>query len=105
MEFPRLGVKSELQLPAYTTAIGNTGSEPHLSVTYTTARSNARLLFHWAEPGIEPTSSWTLVGFISTWDMMSAPNFVESSFALAKEKLYHSEILNSEWDAVSGLDF
>ena len=30
MEVARLGVKSELQLPAYTTATATTGSEPHL---------------------------------------------------------------------------
>ena len=29
IEVPRLGVKSELQLPAYTTAHGNTRSLPH----------------------------------------------------------------------------
>ena len=29
MEVPRLGAKSELQLPAYTTAHGNTGSLTH----------------------------------------------------------------------------
>ena len=33
MEFSRLGVKSELQLPAYTTAAANTGSELHLRST------------------------------------------------------------------------
>ena len=37
MEVPRLGVESELQLSAYTTAHGN-----------------ARSLTQWAEPGIEP---------------------------------------------------
>ena len=45
---PRLGIKSELQLPSYTTAQGN-----------------ARSLTHRAKPGIEPTSSWILVGFVS----------------------------------------
>ena len=48
MEVPRLGVKLELQL-----------------LIYTTAHSNARSLTHWVRPGIEPTSSWTLVGFIA----------------------------------------
>ena len=31
-----------------------------MSLTYTTAHSNAGSLTHWAKPGIEPTSSWTL---------------------------------------------
>ena len=35
-------------------------------VTYTTVHSNARSLTHWARPGIKPTSSWMLAGFIST---------------------------------------
>ena len=33
MEVPRLGVKSELQLPAYTTATATMGSEPCLQPT------------------------------------------------------------------------
>ena len=32
-EVPRLGVKSELQPPAYTTAMNNAGSEPRLQPT------------------------------------------------------------------------
>ena len=36
------------------------------SVTYPTALCNARSLTHWARPGIEPASSWILVGSIST---------------------------------------
>ena len=36
------------------------------SATYTIAHGNARSLTHWARPGIEPMSSWILVGFIST---------------------------------------
>ena len=42
MEVPRVGVESELQLTAYTTAHGNPLSEAR----------------------IEPTSSWILVGFV-----------------------------------------
>ena len=49
MEVPRLGVKSELQLSAYTIA-----------------HSKARSLTHWVRPGIEPASSWMLVGFVTT---------------------------------------
>ena len=40
------------------------------SVTYTTAHSNARSSTHWARPGIEPKSSWMLVGFANHWAMM-----------------------------------
>ena len=34
-------------------------------VTYTTAHSNSRSLTHWERPGIERTSSWILVRFIT----------------------------------------
>ena len=36
------------------------------SSTYTTAHGNARSLTHWVRPGIEPASSWVLVGFVTT---------------------------------------
>ena len=35
-----------------------------VSVNYTTAHGNTRSLTQWARPGIEPTTSWFLVGFI-----------------------------------------
>ena len=60
MEIPRLGVKSELELPAYATATAMQ------DLTYTTAQSNAGSLTHWEGPGIEPASSWILVRFMST---------------------------------------
>ena len=64
MEVPRLGVKLELQLPTYTT---DTVSEPCLQPIpqHTTAHSNARSLTHWVRSGIEPTTSWFLVRFVS----------------------------------------
>ena len=42
MEVPRLGIESELQLPAYATAT----LDRALSVTYTTAYGNIRSLTH-----------------------------------------------------------
>ena len=64
MEVPRLGVKLELQLPAYSTATAM--PDGVTSVTYTTAQCNAgSLLTHWMGPGIKPSSSWILVGFVS----------------------------------------
>jgi len=36
------------------------------SATYITAHGNARSLIHGAMPGIEPATSWFLVGFVST---------------------------------------
>ena len=56
MEVPRLGVKSELRLPAYATAHSNTGS-----------------LMHWTRPGIKPEFSWLLVRFVTAepqWELL-----------------------------------
>ena len=64
MEDPRLGVKSELQLPAYATATVT----PDLSHICKLHHSSQQLqiLNPWRGPGIEPASSWLLVGFITT---------------------------------------
>ena len=43
----------------------NARSEPHLLPTYTTAHGTWAVA-HWARPEIEPTTSWFLVGVIST---------------------------------------
>ena len=66
MQVPRLGARDQIGA----TAAGlhhshsNTRSEPCL--TYTTAHSNSGSLTHWVRPGIQPTSSWILVGFVTT---------------------------------------
>ena len=42
------------------------------SLTYFTAHGNAGYLTHWARPEIESTSSWVIVGFITTepqWEL------------------------------------
>ena len=44
------------------------------SVTHTTVHANARSLTHWAMTGIEPESSWILVGFIIHWALKGAPS-------------------------------
>ena len=69
MEVPRLSVEFELQLPAYTTATATTDK----SVTYTTAHGNAISLAHGVRPGIQTTSSWILVGFISAVPQRELP--------------------------------
>ena len=64
MEVPRLGVELQLQMLAC--------AQPQRCwpwaafETYTIAHSNAaRFLTHWARPGIESTSLWVLVEFVS----------------------------------------
>ena len=40
---------------------------------YTTAQGNARSLTQWAKPGIEPTSSQMLMGFVNHWATTGTP--------------------------------
>ena len=47
-----------------------------VSVTYTTAHGNAESLTHWAKPGIEPLSSWILVGFLNCWATKGTPRYL-----------------------------
>ena len=67
MEVSRLGVKSELQLQAYTMAT---------AATYTTAPSNTSTLTHWGRPGIKTHifmdtsqihSHWATTGTSGSW--------------------------------------
>ena len=43
------------------------------SATYTTAHGNTGSLTHWVRPGIEPSTSWLLVGFVNHWAMTGTP--------------------------------
>ena len=45
-----------------------------MSAVYTTTHGNTRSLTHWARPGIEPASSWILVGFVNCWAMEGTPH-------------------------------
>ena len=71
MEVPRLGVESALQLLAYI-PLPQQCRIWATSGTCTAAHSNARSLTHKARQGIEPTSSWILVAFVtaeSQWEL------------------------------------
>ena len=66
MEVPRLGVESEPQPQQRRIWAA--------SATYTTAHSNTGSLTHWARAGIEPATSWLLLGFINHCAMTGTPN-------------------------------
>ena len=69
MEIPRLGGESELQEPAYTTAIAR--QEPsHICDLHL---SNTGSLTHWSMSGIKPASSWILVGCVSAVPQRELP--------------------------------
>ena len=46
------------------------GVELFIAASLCHSHSNARSLTYWARPGIEPTSSWILVGFTTHWTSM-----------------------------------
>ena len=70
MEVPRLGVRLELQLPAYATATATRDSS-HISDLYHSSWQH--WIFNWARPGIEPASLWILVRFVNHWAMKGFP--------------------------------
>ena len=95
MEVPRLGFKSELQLPAYTTATA-TGDPSHICDT--TAHSTARSPILWVRPEIKPATSWTPVRFISTapqWELHSEIDFKLFFPAVIQRSVTCSAIPNS----------
>ena len=58
------------------------------SVTYTTAHGNAGSLTHGARPGIEPATSWFLVGSVSTEPRRELPERLISNGTLSLETLH-----------------
>ena len=86
MEVPRLGVKLELRLLAYTTATAT----PDLSCSYDLhhkAHGNAGSLACWMRPGIEPASLWIL--FISAEPQWELPCAFFSSYPMLPSSLNH----------------
>ena len=85
MEVSRLGVKSEPYLQATATATATWN--PSCVYDYTVACGNAGSLTHWERPGIEPTSSWMIVGFINHWAKTGTP--YTSVFLILKQIFLH----------------
>ena len=80
-------------------------------MTYTTAHSNAGFLTHWMRPGIEPLSSWMLVGFFSAeWRQNSNSSnldtrrYPSTMQKLNKQKPYLSSIVPPEERALASCD-
>ena len=82
MEVPRPEVQSELQLHAYATATA-TSDLSCMCDLHTTAHGNAGSLTHWVRPGVEPTTLWFLVGFISALPQRELLLFPFLSFFLS----------------------
>ena len=71
MEVPKLGVQSQLQPPAYTTATAMSDLSCILDL-----HGNTGFLTHWARPGIKSELSWILVEFLTPWAIMGTPIFI-----------------------------
>ena len=67
----------------------NAGSEPCLQPTLQLMAT--RSLTHWARPGIKPTSSWLLVGFVSTAPQGQLPmeHFLKCFIIISKSSSKH----------------
>ena len=63
MEIPRLGVQSDLLLPAYARATAT--PDPSFVCDLHHSSGNAGSPTHWARPGTKPESSRILIGFVS----------------------------------------
>ena len=70
-EVPRLGVKSELQLPAYITATAR--PDPSHIAAYTTAHGNTQILSPLSKTRDRTASSWILVGFFTAGATTQTP--------------------------------
>ena len=81
MEVTRMGVKSELQLRP--TPQSQQCRIQAVSTTYTAACGNAGFLTHWLRPGIKPTSSRILLGFVARWATMGTPKLYLERITLA----------------------
>ena len=71
MEILKLGVESELQLLAYTTATAM--QDPSHVCDLHHSLQQHWILTHWVRPGIEPASSWILAGLVNNWATKGAP--------------------------------
>ena len=68
------------------------------SVTHTTAHGNTRSLTHWERPGVEPTTSWFLAGFINHWTTTRTPHswaLIQKATCTPTFLAIHSTIYNS----------
>ena len=86
MNVPRLGVKSELQLPAYTSAIATT--DPSLVCKLHHSSWQCQIL-NPLRPVIEPVTSWILVGFVTTepqWELPLLKTFFEDIYLVLSIK-------------------
>ena len=67
------------------------------SATYTTAHGSAGSLTHWSRPGIEPATSWFLVGFVNHWATMGTPKFCKKCMYIFRLNSKSNMCCSSWW--------
>ena len=83
------GSQARSQIRAPAAGLHHSHSNTRSSVNYATTHTNARSLTNWAKPGIEPTSSWILAGFVTHWAWWECPDlFLMKYFYLFSSLLY-----------------
>ena len=65
--------QARCQFRAASAGLHHSRSSVGLSRVCDLHHSNTRSLTHWVRPGIEPTSSWILVGFSTCWATTGTP--------------------------------
>ena len=91
MEVPRLGVESELQLPAYTAATA-TSDLSCVCDLHHTAHSNGKSLTQWARPGIKPVFSLILSTLGTTkpqWELPHSLFFIQFHVSDFHQFVFH----------------
>ena len=94
MEVPRLGMKSELLLSAYSTATALRG--PSCIWDRHHSSWQGRIFTHGARPGIKPASLWIRVGFFTCWFWRCLTIFYFKSLIVLPlhiRSLIHSELI------------
>ena len=99
MEVPRVGVESEPQQPAY--VIATATRDPSLICNLHHSSQQCRIL-NPLRPGMEPASSWILVGFISTTPQWELPrwSFYSTYFFCCCFQRIHLFFLPLFWSTV-----
>ena len=95
MEVSRLGVELELQMPAYTAATATAIATQDPSHVCDLHHSSQLWILNPLRPGIEPASSWMLVGLISTvpqWELQNTYQESEKSTHRLGENICKSYI-------------
>ena len=105
MESPRLGVESELQVPAYTTATA-TWNPSRVCELHHSSRNVARSLTLWVRPGMEPWNHRNLLFFFFFfffffYHLLTNQNGKKEEEIRRVFILVGENYVTDEWDAIS----